>query len=198
MKLGSNPFKGRGIGKGPQATGIQLDGDRELDKALARLASREFHKVVRGAVSKALTPVSRSAKKYAKQVGKNKALSKSIGRKIKAYWSTGYVVGLVGPRSNYVDPATGHRPRFTAHLVEYGTKAHVISAKKWPILVEDPDTGKRGTILGAIVKHPGTKAHPFIRRALEENRGTIMGIYHKELKARIEKMAMSKQPTKAG
>lgn len=81
---------------------------------------------------------------------------RSLGRKVKQYPS-GIAVGVVGPRAGFREPVKYGRvvvtsdPRFTAHLMEGGTKAHPIG---------------RGI-------HPGTAAHPFLRPALETVAPTI-------------------------
>jgi hypothetical protein len=56
--------------------------------------------------------------------------------------------------------ATGKHAR-VAHLVEFGTKAHTITAK-----------GKKAISFGGLlfqsVHHPGAKPHPFMRPALDQ------------------------------
>ena len=53
-------------------------------------------------------------------------------------------------------PKKDKRP-FYAHMIEYGTKAHRIQAKKGKVLA----------IGVSAVNHPGIRPHPFLRPALD-------------------------------
>lgn len=53
-----------------------------------------------------------------------------------------------------------------AIFVEYGTKPHVIRSKgPWPLR-----NRRTGQVFGPVVHHPGTRAQPFLRSALDDIR----------------------------
>lgn len=99
-------------------TGMVLTGDKELIRNLERLPIRVQRKVVRQAVSAALTPLNKEMKRQApKDTG---TLKKSIGKKIKTYKNDGVVWGAVGVRSGFATTIDGKHvnPRLYVHLVE--------------------------------------------------------------------------------
>ena len=55
--------------------------------------------------------------------------------------------------------------------VEYGTKPHVIRVKTAKVLTNGKD------FFGKEVQHPGTRAQPFLRPAIDENRGRIINMF---------------------
>lgn len=102
-------------------SGVTLTGDKELDRMFQRLPERVQRKVLRQAVSAALTPVVKVAKRSVPV--DTKTLKKSIGKKIKTYKNDGVVWGAVGVRKDeekFVTVIDGKRrnPRLYAHLVE--------------------------------------------------------------------------------
>lgn len=58
-----------------------------------------------------------------------------------------------------------------AHFVEYGTKPHVIRAVRAHVLANT----RTGQVFGKEVHHPGTKAQPFLRPALDDLAGRRFG-----------------------
>lgn len=92
---------------------FKLDVDKReqkrLEKMLAEAPEKVRKKYVRRAVSFAVSPVLKAAKKYAPKDSGD--LKKSLKRKIKAYSRNATVIGIVGPEK-YKAPH--------AHLVEYG------------------------------------------------------------------------------
>lgn len=56
---------------------------------------------------------------------------------------------------------TRRRPSRYAHLVERGTKAHIIRAKNAAVLAGN------GRVFGRSVRHPGTKARNFLQQAVQ-------------------------------
>lgn len=102
--------------------GVKLEGAKELRRKLERLTAAQQRRVVRPAVTKALSPVVKQAKRNVPVV--TGLLKKSIGKKVKAYTRSGVVWGGVGPRGGFegVGPDGRKRnPVFYAHLVELGT-----------------------------------------------------------------------------
>lgn len=63
-------------------------------------------------------------------------------------------VGIVGTTTGY------------AWYVEFGTSPHVIRAKRASVLANS-----KGDVFGPVVHHPGTKAQPFLRPALDDLAG---------------------------
>lgn len=86
--------------------GIVLIGDKQLIRKLERL-TRVITTIVRGASSKALTPVNKLAKRAAPvDTG---LLKKSIGKRIRTYRRSGAVVGLIGVREGFTQVTGGKK-----------------------------------------------------------------------------------------
>jgi HK97 gp10 family phage protein len=83
----------------------------------------------------------------------NGRLKGSISREVKRD------VAIVGTNVEY------------APHVEYGTRPHVITVKNARVLSD----GKQ--IFGRSVNHPGTKAQPFMRPAVDKNRKNLIKLY---------------------
>jgi len=102
--------------------GVELIGDKKLRRKLQQLAGGAQRRIVRPAVSKALTPINRAAKRRCPvETG---LLKRSIGKKVKAYKWSGTVWGGVGPRVGYkkqMPDGSWRNPTKYAHLVELGT-----------------------------------------------------------------------------
>ena len=72
--------------------------------------------------------------------------------------------------------------------IEYGTVAHTITAKnglslafKWKNAPSGVKTNKDGMVFLKKIKHPGTKAQPFMRPALWNNKKRILEIFKEEI-----------------
>ena len=164
---------------------MRVKGDEKLLKALGKFSGKLSGQVLRRAGQKAATPLARRARQLVKPV--SKTIAKSIATKVKVYKS-GKLFVAVGPRAapsrsvkENENPVTGekkkvvHDARYTAHLVERGTKAHKIVVHK--------DKPK------IVVNHPGTKAHLYLERARIQEDGMSRQIYINELRNGIEKLA---------
>lgn len=68
-------------------------------------------------------------------------------------------VGIVGTGVSY------------ARMVEFGTKPHVIRAVHAHVLANT----RTGDVFGPVVHHPGTRAQPFLRPALDDLKGKTFG-----------------------
>lgn len=68
-----------------------------------------------------------------------------------------------------------------AHLVEDGTSSHTIKVKKASFL------GWGNKTFGIKVDHPGAKAQPYMRPALDENRDKIISFLKVDLKKSIDR-----------
>lgn len=167
---------------------MDVKGDKEIIRALQEFGRKLSGQVVRRAGQKAMTPVAKAARGFAKPL--SKTVAKSIGGKVKVYKRTGYVLAIVGPKA---DPPKSvklaqnavmegakkvkrvHDPTVTAHLVALGAKAHKITLYK-----------KRKLM---IVNHPGMKGVHFLTRALAQEEGLAKQIYMNELRTGLAKLA---------
>lgn len=154
------------------AFSMKLAGVEGVMKTFRELPETVQRKIMRPVINKASTPVVKSAKQRVKPM--SKTIAKSMTKKVRSYSRTNSVLVAIGPDSKYVGE-DGHKPSKTAHLIEGGTKPHIIKTAGWH--------GK-----GAAqyqVKHPGTPARPFLKPALETNRAQGMNIFQSELKRRL-------------
>lgn len=111
-------------------------------------------------INKSLATIKKSAKAAApsrgvRRTGKRKVDLKSRIGMSKARLDKGKYGGKVVSRAPH------------SHLVEFGTKPHIIRAKNKKVMVIN------GDFVGGEVHHPGAKAHPFMRPAYYKERGTF-------------------------
>jgi HK97 gp10 family phage protein len=147
-------------------------GLHSLDKRFAELAKvASFAQMITALMAggeeiaeeaRSLVPVSKGGGTLRDAIGVRKAPKKR--RKMGAMVE----VAVIG------DPA-----RYYAHLVEFGTRAHRITAKRGGFLW----IGRR------MVNHPGTAAQPFMRPALDTRRGAAVDATMRVLEAEISKVA---------
>lgn len=124
---------------------FKLHGLKELDAALAALP-REIAKVVAlKALAEAAEPMLQEVRATADFVDRKGDLRKSVKATRLNRVKRGTFQLRVGPTAPH------------AHLVEHGTKAHLVSAKEGSVLAA------LNRILGHEVMHPGAKAKPFFR-----------------------------------
>ncbi len=150
-----------------QVIKAQLTGLEDVKRRLGKVKAGVARKLTRQAVTKGTKLVLNAAKGLV-PVGPTGLLKKSLGSVIKTY-SSGAVVGIVGPRTGFTKTgrgkktrrketalgakfrAAGVRPTLYAHLVEFGTRPHAI--------------GKGSLVRKGIQRgrgHPGSKAQPFL------------------------------------
>ena len=163
---------------------IRLDIDKQsqalVDRALRTLPQKVYDKVVGQAAAASVRPMVTAARSRVST--EHGTLKKSLGVKRKNYKNSGVVFVAVGPRKGFRDEATGEDPVNIAHLVEFGTKSHMIGSKK--IILAIGPIAIRGT-----VQHPGSGPKPFLRPAYDEKKGGVLKIYRKKLLAGIEREA---------
>ena len=107
-------------------------------------------------------------------------LARYISHKVKFYVRRTTAVGLVGPRadkpvvqrraSSWSPEPQRQNPAKYAHLVERGTKPHVIRRKN-----------------GGTINHPGAKAQPFLEPAARSNGPSMVSSYKKYLVEEYQK-----------
>ena len=156
----------RGLDTDAVGFGVELEGAEALRKTLNKLASGTQRKAVRPAVSKALTPINKEAKRRAPKGKADEGggylrpghrpgdLRRSIGKRVKVYKYSGVVWGGVGPRKGHADT-----PGLRVHWVEFGRPKH------------------------------NAPAQPFLRPALQAKRAEALRILGKETWRGIEKLA---------
>lgn len=106
---------------------------------------------------------------------------------------------IVGPSRRVFE--RGRKPTKYAHLIEGGTKKHTIRPKRAKALAIPQTVTARSTVysqttgrrrkgkqvsllnrrLVRSVRHPGTRPQPFIKPALDFNRGTVQALIQQRL-----------------
>jgi HK97 gp10 family phage protein len=84
----------------------------------------------------------------------------------------GFLRGSIASRVDR-ETATIYTDIEYAQAVEYGTRPHIITVKSARVLSD----GKR--VFGTSVNHPGTKAQPYMRPAIDKNRKKLIELYRK-------------------
>lgn len=145
--------------------GAQLEGGKELERALAQLGPRVARKWLRRAVNVGATPVLQSARE--KSPRESGLLAKSLDKKIKTYASSMTAVAIIGPRTDVAGEFEGAMrvPWRYAHLVEDG---HIDAS-------------------GASVR-----AQPFMRPAFDQNRAGALSAISAKLAEGVKKEASGK------
>lgn len=158
-----------------------VTGDKDLLKKFANVQRRVQTKAIDKANSKAIRPVVTAAKRGAR--ASSNTIAKGIGMRKKRYQKGAIQVAVAGvrnlasvasdrPKVHFVTGGWSYRrhdPRHTAHLVEKGTKPHAIVIPRFKM----------------VVRHPGTKAKPFLEPAFVSNVSTMTRIHADVLGAEI-------------
>lgn len=163
------------------ALSINVNGEREIVRALRKLDDRLVRRVMRKAVRAGANPIVRTARQNVPR--STGLLRKSLGTKVKTY-NNGTIVAIIGPRTGFKQLVNGkpRNPTKYAHLVEFGTKAHLIGRagiyfrvlREW---------------VGGPIEHPGSTGTRFLTRAFQFNqRGSRRAMSKKALQE-IEKEA---------
>ncbi len=157
----------------------------KFDRSLRNLDTTIIRKTIGVATRKACAPILKAMRNEAEQV--SETLARSFGTKVKVYKNSKNVIGLVGVRnsmgvrntySKAINQSRGkhssrgiHDPRFTFHLVDLGTKAHV--TRPW---------GR------AYFIHPGNKAKNIRQKALDSSTPQSSAIYEAALKKAVDEV----------
>jgi len=157
-----------------EAQGKYVRGDKEAMKMFRRVKNTIEQKATKTALRKSGNIVLKTARKNERPI--SKILARGLGTKIKYYKNTGTGVAVIGVRN--VDSVRQknskgrlHDPRNTVHLVELGTKPHMI-----------PLFGNKAV----LVMHPGTAAKHPLSRALESTQGKVKHEYEITFKRVID------------
>lgn len=204
MGFGSNPLGRSGKVTGGNAGfygGFQIHGDKQLIKMFGQLPKHINRVVVRNALSAGGVPIRDGAKQNALAVKDTGLLAKSVKIKpAKKKYANSQMVTVgpvhmktalrrtkrgklrrVGKKGWATHIASGERtiyydPGNYGHLVEFGTKAHVLAPKNGKAMVM-PDGGvRRGRIY-----HYGTQGIGFMRRATDANAAKALTIVNNKL-----------------
>lgn len=145
----------------------RVDGLEQLLGKLQDLDKKVRKTVLRKATTAAGQVILKRARQGAKQVAELGLLSKSLGKKVKVY-SSGVAVAIVGPRSSFRKPAVRSRGKWAPAPVRPSGYADPV---KYAHLVE------RGTYR--------TRAHPFIRPAIEGTTAEVLAASESVLKREL-------------
>lgn len=151
---------------------VEIQGYDKFLKAIEKLPDKTKRSEMLKLIRKTTKPTILAAK--ANINDQSGRLARSIGNitgKSKTYPNI-----LVGPRIK------GNHAGFHGHLVEFGTKKHVIWQKY---------KTKNGRIIRRRIEHPGSKPHPFMKPAFESTKGLVS----KDLEVRIAKYLEKKVQT---
>ena len=163
------------------AINLDVKGVKETQAKLQRLRPALQRKAIRPSVQAAGTVMAKAARQSAPigtapaiwKNGKNKGqarkrLRKTIATRMKTY-GNGSIVCVVGSRS---------REAPHGHLVEDGTKAHVI-----------PGPVKLGGRVYRNLQHPGTSPRRWLRRAMQSSTGNQQTAFRAKLTEKVEQVA---------
>ena len=171
--------------------GTFLVGEKELMKRLNGLGKQStVNRMARPALREASGEIRKAAKRLAPK--KSGQLKKSIKNKVVTSKKTGTVFAVVGPAYGFktVDEnGRANDPAKYGHLVEFGTKPHVITAKNKKTLKYVNKTGN--TVFPVSVMHPGTAPKPFLRPAYDSVNSKA--IIAKRLGKELDKEAAKKR-----
>lgn len=150
----------------------QLSGFAELDALLKQLPKSVARKITTQALRKAGAIVRDEARSLVPvETGElRKAIKVAAGRKQRRN-RTAVFVGVIGKEGRL------------AHLVEYGTVAHMIASKNKRVLAD----ASTGVFFGRKVQHPGTPRRPFMRPALDTKAGEVFQRVAEEVGAGIDR-----------
>lgn len=100
----------------------------------------------------------------------------------------------------------GDKRAFYAHMVEYGTRAHLIKVKEEDRPINYRLTRKRGvltrvsmrtinrnslrignTFVGPVIEHPGAQPRPYLRPALDDKSGDAIAAVAAKVRERLTK-----------
>lgn len=148
---------------------FELKGFKELDKLLKQLPQE--------AAKKALEPAVRAGANVIRKEARANAPGKELKRHIivkksrRTQYSVTYQIGTT-------------KKAFYAHFFEFGTSPHLIKVFKKKSLAGG------GAFFGKEVQHPGQKAKPFLRPAMDTKRGEALQKIGEKLMETINKEAV--------
>lgn len=183
----------------------QLEGLRDLNRALKRLDGKVASSISRSGIAAAGKKVQRATQVLVPKDTGN--LAASIGVRTFKLGRTGYAAHVKPMRrrfSRQIEIAAGFSGKFTAeadgyyaHMVEFGTRPHLIPYKGQK-LKRGPNRTKvarnqklkiGGRWVTGPVQHPGTAPRPFMRPAWQATKGRLPDEMMRVMWRRIEREA---------
>jgi len=153
---------------------IDFSGEANLIRHLDSLKTKTRSRIIGQALRAAWRPMLFAAKANARRIKDTGLLAKSIGVTPKTYRVSGVFVGIIGPRKGFKQLIGENKrprdPRLYAHLVEFGTKPHMIKN----------------------TRHPGAKAKPFMRPAFDKHSRGALRLFRRKAWEQIAKQVRRK------
>jgi HK97 gp10 family phage protein len=151
--------------------GLKITGLAELHRALQQLPVKVENNILRGALRAGAKVLASQAKENIHTVSGDLAASIRYG--CKTQLQSGKLVATVSAGK----AKKGQKNKaFYAHMVEHGTAAHVIKARK----------PNRMLAIGvAQVQHPGSQKRPFMRPALDQHGQAAVERVREYIRARL-------------
>jgi len=169
---------------------LKLTGLTEVKKQLAKLDTALQIKIGRQALSGAANVIAAEIRRTAPRSGMTDGLSKEDKKKVPKPLARSVVRSIKRrrDRKGFYGRVGIHKSVWYAHFIEYGTSPHRIpnanvgSGKNKR--KNDAAVAFGGGVYRAV-NHPGIKANPFVRRALESKKQAAVDEMVKRLKAGI-------------
>lgn len=153
----------------------KFTGLKQLDEALQSLPDKLQRNVLRAALRAGGKPIADEAKRLV-PVDSGR-LQKSIKVTSRLVQGTPTAKVSVGGRKK-------GQP-FYAHLIEFGTAAHAIMAREGT-----KSLFINGVAVGKYVEHPGAKAKPFMRPAMDSQARTAVERFSEVVRSRLTKQGI--------
>lgn len=150
---------------------VQVDGVRETIARLRALPKKIGNKVTRKAVRAGGREQAKEMRRTAPV--RNKVLRKGTTQRVSS--RRGVVTSYVGVR-NRKDPKTGQNPIHYLHLVERGTKPHVIAGT---LSLPSGDVVRR-------VAHPGSRPAYYVAAASRNSRDRALKAHNDKMRVEID------------
>lgn len=160
---------------------VKIHGLRELEKKLNALPERIEKNVVRGALRAGARVIANEAKALVPV--EDGTLKKSIRVSARVDRQAGQVRSKI---------TAGNKEAFYAHMVEFGTAAHMIAPKQTaePKKAIAFEVNGEGVVV-SHASHPGAKEKPFMRPALDNKATAAVEAFAEYAGKRIEAEAKS-------
>jgi len=155
---------------------IKVTGLRELNKNLKKLKGRQAQNVIAASLRAGGRVIVKEAR--TRLDPEYETLSKSLTVKVKRRRSP-YVLNAV------IGPTTGRKAKFDgwyAHFVEFGVDPHELTIKSKKVMNIGDDN------FATTASHPGIKAKPFLRPAVDSTLRQIEKAYSKKMWEGIRKL----------
>lgn len=150
---------------------VHVTGLKELQEFLSALPVKMERNILRSALRAGANVVKAEAQQQLASHGNVKTGELSRGLKVSTRAKGGKVTATLRARGKH---------SHIAHWIEFGTAAHIIAGKKGKMLTFAGRTFK-------AINHPGIKAKPFMRPALDGKAGAALVAVGEAIKKRLTK-----------